>query len=384
MYNYRICDYVPEPKPAKTGLVVAAHYYPAWVKGGTSLHRGFDGLHDYPERTPIIGYYDGDNPEYNDWEIKWALEHGINCFVHCWYRRRDNVGSPVRYENLRLAQSLHHGFFRARYRDRMNFAIMFEAQNLWGASDREDMVKNLMPFWLENYFLRENYLKIDNKPVLFVYDYQNQLRDAFSDADEQRRTFDKCREMACRYGFDGMLFAVEYRKDDLSVVEDYCARGYDFSFSYCWNIKNADFGAKEIMDEQMRKMRLRADAIPDWFAPTASAMWDPSPRFATMPQSFNPQSNPLLWKLPPEDFRTLLRRIREMMRSLPEGSIGSRMVMLDNWNEWDEGHYIAPSLEFGFGYLQAVREALTECDNLPDYRLPHELGTDPVNMHWEE
>ena len=57
--------------------------------------------------------------------------------------------------------------------------------------------------------------------------------------------------------------------------------------------------------------------------------------------------------------------------------------MLDNWNEWDEGHYLMPSCEFGFGYLQAVREVLTLRDNLPDYRLPDQLGTPSVNSTWD-
>lgn len=51
--------------------------------------------------------------------------------------------------------------------------------------------------------------------------------------------------------------------------------------------------------------------------------------------------------------------------------------MLDNWNEWGEGHYIAPHLAGGFKYLQAVREVFTKRNNLPDYRLPDQLGLGP-------
>ncbi len=367
-----------------TDRIVAAHYYPSWVKGGTDLHRGFDGLHDYPERTPILGYYDGNSPEYNDWEIKWALEHGINCFVHCWYRYAHNVGKPVTLSDLRLAESLHEGFFKARYCNMMTFAIMLEAQKMWGATNASDLVDNLMPFWLEHYFSRDNYLKIDGKPVLFIYDYQNQLSESFGSVEEQKQAFDACREMAMAHGLNGMIFAIEYRKDDLSVVEDFRARGYDFSFSYCWTLRDPSMNHADIIDAQMAKMELRAEQIPDWFAPTASAMWDPSPRFVTMPTMFTREKNPLLYKLEPEEFRTLLGRIKELCDTLPENSIGRNMVMLDNWNEWDEGHYIAPSLEFGFGYCQAVREVFTDRDNLPDYRLPYQLGTASVNSQWEE
>ena len=30
MYNIKFEDYIPEPKPAKSDRIVAAHYYAAW------------------------------------------------------------------------------------------------------------------------------------------------------------------------------------------------------------------------------------------------------------------------------------------------------------------------------------------------------------------
>ena len=56
--------------------------------------------------------------------------------------------------------------------------------------------------------------------------------------------------------------------------------------------------------------------------------------------------------------------------------------MIDNWNEWDEGHAVLPSYRFGFKYLQAIREELTERNNLPDYRMPDTLGFGPYDEVW--
>ena len=385
MYNIKLEQYVPKPMPATSDRIVAAHYYPSWEKGAAGLHHGFDDLHDYPERTPLMGYYDGTSPELCDWEIKWALEHGINCFIYCWYRKKDNVGKPITTKDLRLGNTLHDGFFNAKYCDMMNFAIMFEAQNNWGATDSNDMIENLMPFWLDNYFSRDNYLKIDGKPVVFIYDYQNQLKNNFESANAQRKTFDQCRELAKAAGHEGLIFAIEYRKDDMSVVQEYRERGYDFSFAYCWSIKQPNATNEMIVSEQLRKISLRTEQIPDYFCPTASCMWDPSPRFVSMPTVYSADKYPSLWKLPPDDFRKLLRKISDITLSLPEESIGRKLLMLDNWNEWDEGHYILPSHEFGFGYLQAVREELTARDNLPDYRMPQEIGlSENLNKNWAE
>ena len=89
-------------------------------------NKRFYDLQEYPERTPLLGYYDEANPEIADWEIKWAVEHGINCFIYCWYRYRENLGKPVTREALRLGYALHEGFLNARYQDYMKFAFMFE------------------------------------------------------------------------------------------------------------------------------------------------------------------------------------------------------------------------------------------------------------------
>ena len=58
--------------------------------------------------------------------------------------------------------------------------------------------------------------------------------------------------------------------------------------------------------------------------------------------------------------------------------------MIDNWNEWDEGHFVSPSHKDGFKYLQAIREELTARDNLPDYRTPRDTGWDDFNRSWAE
>ncbi|MBQ8432174.1 MAG: glycoside hydrolase family 99-like domain-containing protein [Clostridia bacterium] len=381
----RLYDYVPAPKPVTTDRIVAAHYYPSWKRGAAGLHNGFDDLHEYPERTPLVGYYDGDSPVLADWEIKWALEHGINCFIYCWYRKKNNMGLPVTQEALRLGESLHEGFLKARYSKMMQFAIMFEVQNTWGAAaDLADLTEHLMPFWIEEYFSKENYLKINNCPVLFVYDYQDQLLNCLGGPEGQRKAFDACREIARQHGFDGMIFSVEYRKNDLSRLEDYRASGYDFSFAYAWSIKDPGLTDEQILSAQLERMKARLASYGDFFVPTASSMWDPSPRFISMPQMYPRERNPLLWKLSPEDYRRLLRSIKEMTDALDGDCIARKMVMLDNWNEWDEGHYLAPGVEFGFGYLQAVREEYTLRDNLPDYRLPDVIGTGGVNTQWAE
>ena len=380
MYNIKLYDYVPEPKPVSSDYIVAAHYYAAWKKGAAGLHNAFLDLHDYPERTPLAGYYDEENPEYADWEIKWATEHGVNCFIYCWYRKRENMGKTVTPEDLRCAHGLHEALFHAKYQNKMKFAIMYEAQSRWGGTDREDLLKNLMPFWTEQYFKRDNYLVLNNCPVLFVYDDSHQIRDAFSSPEEQRAAFDACREYAVRQGFSGMYIALQNRGTSPEEWHDALKRGYDFHFSYNWGFGiNEDRSHEAIIRGQKKYHALRECATPGKFCTTASCFWDPRPRLKTIP-SIPYERNE--WYLTPEQFCTVLRDCKEFADRMPEDSVGRKLIMIDNWNEWDEGHFVAPSHAFGFQYLQAIREELTKRDNLPDYRMPQDIGLSDFNKSW--
>jgi hypothetical protein len=83
------------------------------------------------------------------------------------------------------------------------------------------------------------------------------------------------------------------------------------------------------------------------------------------------------WYSTPAQYRGLLGRIKAFAGSFPEGSLTREMLLLDNWNEWSEGHFISPSAGGGFGYLQAVREVFTDRRNLPDQRTPGQVGLGP-------
>ncbi len=383
MYNVKLYDYIPEPEPVTTDYIVAAHCYPAWKKGSAQLHKGFDQFSAYPERLPLLGRYDEENPEEADWEIKWALEHGINCFIYCWYRYKESLNRKIEVSDLRCGHGIHEALFNSRFGKKMKFAIMFEAQERWANTNPEDFEKYLLPFWMEQYFLKENYLVINNKPVVFIYDYQNRVRDGFGGEEKQAECFAKAREYAKKFGFDGIIFNVEYRYDDLTRYSEYKKGGYDSTFAYCWTMgNNLRPTQEEIIEKQMNAMYRRACEDPNYFIPLASKQWDPRPRMDIMPELYGTSENSSLWNLEPSSWRRLLEKTKALMDTLPENTLASKMIILDNWNEWDEGHYLLPHYEGGFKYLQAVREVFTKRDNLPDYRDPSFLGLGPYDKNW--
>lgn len=386
MYNIKSENYVPKPQPATTDRIVAVHYYAAWKKGSAGLHDGFNDLHEYPERTPLMGYYDEENPVVADWEIKWAVEHGINCFIHCWYRKKDNMGKPVTVNDLRCGHGLHEALFNSKYQNMVKFAIMFENNERWGTTDHIDIIENLMPFWMENYFKRENYLVIDNKPVLLIY-CPERFNAAFSSAEQQKEAFDKCRQYAKKEGFDGMVFGVCDTVCTKEAVDDSVKRGFDFRFGYNSGYEPgyAMPPEEDVIKGQCEILEKHLELSPMHELATASCFWDPTPR--TTPKwvemGYGFFRDYPAWYLSPDNFRRLLKKMKEKTDSLPEGAWGKRIFMIDNWNEWDEGHFVAPSHQFGYRYLQAIREEFTQRDNLPDYRTPQDMGLSNFNKSWE-
>lgn len=71
--------------------------------------------------------------------------------------------------------------------------------------------------------------------------------------------------------------------------------------------------------------------------------------------------------VPVADYLTLARWTKdEFMPGLRANSLGRRIVMLANWNEFGEGHFLMPSSLAGFGYLDALRDPAVGVSLEPD------------------
>jgi len=418
MYQNRFTSYVPEPQSATTDRVIGVHYYPGWTRCHDKLQPGFEVLKHFPERCPVLGWYDESNPEVTDWEIKWAVEHGINCFIYCWYRLKENMGKPVTREALRFGHAIHDGLFKAAYRNFIQFAIMFENQSLrWGnAADLDDLLHNLLPWWVNEYFSKPNYLKFDGKPVLFIYSMKDFL-ESIGGEEAMPEVLVKMNEEIQKYGFPGIHVSIKCGATDenymatvkahlpvhdMRFVDRVRSFGFDSGFQYVWNIHKAELTEEQYTDymcmdpqyrsappsgaiaAQLTKIKDHTEYAPDFFMITASVgtnrkAWRKIQQFKSLGTD---PGHVLVSQLPPYAFKILLQKIKPIVDKMPENSPGRKMLILDNWNEWGEGHFISPSCAYGFQYLQAVREVFSECDNLPDYRTPQLLDFDRYDYEW--
>ena len=356
--------YIPEPSPATTPVLIGAHHCPLWE---TDKPRMWDNVLKHPERTPALGFYAQDNPEIADWETKWAVEHGISFFVYCWYRT--SQGEAVKTQ---FSSAIHDAFFKSKFVDKMKFTIMWENQSRGkaGVADERDLMTNLLPFWMDNYFTHSSYLKVDNKPVLFIYRPEFLVQD-LGGVENVARAFDLMRRACRERGFAGLTILGEYRYLDPSHLELMKSLSLDYSFAYCWHIRNNPTPAQAIRAQM------------DYLAKTQDLQI--LPQIATVSQAWSGwKDEGSIWKIPPGDYEMLLREARDFIATFPAGELGNRMLLLDNWNEWGEGHYIAPYREYGFGYLDAVRNVFAESHEPHVDLIPEDIGMGPYDTAFRE
>ncbi len=365
--------YVPEPQAAHSERYVGMIYCPLWKPGD---HYGWHMMaRSMPWRKPTLGWYDESLPEVTDWEIKWNVEHGVDFFLYCWYRAYGNEGKPVQQM---LSHGIHDGLFHARYGDRIKFCIMWTNTDYSGIASLDDLMDNLMPFWIENYFKRPNYLVIDNKPVLPVYDIRRLIKDLGSNA-AVKEALDLMREACVKEGFDGLWITGESRHWWPDYLETMAECGFDASFAYVWN--NVPDGASEEAAHDTilsnHRKRIEWNLLPD--IPTVSAMWDPSlwERYA------QPGKSSAHYHMSPEGFRRVCEDVKALTDALPEDSLARRMILVDNWNEWGEGHYLAPCREHGFEYLDVLRDVFTDAPREHTDIIPEDVGLGPYETAYE-
>jgi hypothetical protein len=266
-----------------------------------------------------------------------------------------------------FASAIHDALLKSKFVDKIKFTIMWENQSRGraGVADEKDLMTNLFPFWVQNYFKHPSYLKIDNKPILFIYRPEF-LIDDLGGAANVAKAMDRLRQASREAGFDGLYLLGEYRGLDPNHLKLMKQLGLDYSFAYCWHVTNNPTPEQAIQTQMQYIRKTQELGI--------------LPQVVTVSQAWSGwRDEGSIWKIPPREFETLLGRAKEFIATLPPAELGSRMLLLDNWNEWGEGHYIAPYREYGFGYLDAVRKVFSDATEPHLDLIPEDIGFGPYD-----
>jgi hypothetical protein len=396
--------YVPEPKPAKTDYQVGAYYFPGW-QGWASWRP----IADYPERKPILGWYDESKPEIADWQIKWAVEHGISFFAVDWYWCQGA---------RQLEHWLHDAYLKSRYRRFLKFCLLWANHNPPNTSSEADLLA-VTDFWVQNYFKLPEYLKVEGKPLVIIFSPHRFTDDMGSAA--VAAAFQKMRERCRKAGLGG-LYLIACAGSDRGSIERLKAEGYDAIsgynypslgsndrhwFPYADNIA----GYKELWNAAANHRLLKE-------IPVLSGGWDSRPWHGQRALVVGGRT-PALFERHCRDAKAFLDRpssplppgegrVRDagagaapnpgVPHPLPlpkgegarsplpkgEGEEGApraslKMCLIEAWNEWGEGSYIEPHREYGFEYLESVRRVFAPDSPRPLPITPRDIGLGPYD-----
>ncbi len=347
-------SYVPEPRPVETDYDIGALYFPGWAK----IQAWQRVWNVCPERKPVLGWYDEANPEVVDWQIKWLVENGIRTLYVDWYWNKGR-------------QYLDHwvkAFYKARYRRHIKWAMMWANHNPQGSHSEEDQ-RAATKFWIENYFNTPEYLRIDGKPVVWIWSPEAMDRDVGPGG--CRKLLDISRQMAREAGYPGVYFiAMKLPEADWSekAVQACKDRGFDMTGIYHF----MDHGGKARSGRRYSYDLCVERSLSAWrerhatgilpFLPNLSTGWDDRP--------WNDHCE--IYGKSAEGFRRICQDAKRFA-----DETGVKRLCLAPLNEWGEGSYAEPNAEHGFGFYEAVRD--TFCRR-PDNGWPLNYGPKDVGL----
>lgn len=142
-------------------IVVGVYYYP-WYGQGSGGHGFGDTLRDHlaPKQYPELGYYDNADAAVIAAHINQSVEGNIHFWACSWW-------GPGGFEdNIIKDHILTH-----EEAGKLKYAILYESTGRLGSFTSPDYSR-LVPdvqYFADNYFGNPNYLKIDGRPVIFIY-----------------------------------------------------------------------------------------------------------------------------------------------------------------------------------------------------------------------
>ncbi len=267
-------------------------------------------------------------------EIDRAARLGVDYFAFLWYDSDREVGS----EDEGMMRGLRR--YRASpNRDRVKYTVVIDGDRLADPDERATVLR---------YMRDPNWVTVGGRPLIFVGLWADPVR-----ADvEALRAASRAQGTGDPYVVQTVIGSSSPSGVQRTVrIAD--ATGADAVSWYSVTVPSAEGGPYPALADAARATWDRAARLGSAVVPTAMAGWDPRPRTARPP----------FWG---DSGRSWFRAATpaELGRHLGDAvawarAAGSPAVLVYAWNEYDEGGWLAPTLERDPARERAVREALT-------------------------
>lgn len=324
-----------------------------WTNVGKarSLYMG----HQQPRVPRDLGYYDLRVPETREHQARIAQAYGVEgfCYWHYWF------GHGKRLLERPFEEVLASG------RPDFPFCLAW-ANESWkgfhhGINGREVLIEQLYP-GEEDYrahfsavlpaFQDQRYIRVDGKPLFMIYQPYN--------LPDPKAFITLWRQLAAQAGLEGLhLVAQTY---SASCIDDLRAMGFDaVNVVRMYDYTTHRQRSLSTLLHSVRHKYLNAPRIApykqvkQWFVgqeekrgdvyPTVIPNWDHTPRTGRNGLVFH-GSTPTL-------FAEHLADVSAILDAKPDQA--EPIVFVKSWNEWAEGNYLEPDLQYGFAYLEALK-----------------------------
>ena len=356
-------DYVPEPKPIATRCEVGAISFPGWRKHAWDRIRNFT-----PERKPLLGWYDEGNPEAVDWQIKWLVENGISYLLVDWFPRKE-------YVTGRFHISLNHwfeAFKKARYRRFLKFAVLWE--NEMKGHDVA-FVEWIARYLADEFFSMPEYYRIDGRPVVYIWN-KTRLDTELSAAGGCRKALEIIEAAAKAKGHKGVWFIAHrspaVSRDEIVSIRD---AGFDMTAIYRYRGEGTP-GVSSLVEGRRPFAEVEKTSLYHWralqkigvlpFLPSLTTGWDDRP--------WNGDHGFEIYGRTVASFEAICRDALAF-----SAESGVKNMLVGPINEWGEGSYAEPNMEFGFGMYEAIRNTfgIKPAEGWPVNFTPKDVGLGP-------
>ncbi len=333
--------------------------YTEWtaVRKAESMYKG----HVQP-KVPLDGrYYDlvEDGVDTWTWQAGLASNSGVYgfCIYHYWFNGKLLLERPM--EIL-----LEHPEINTRYCicwanepwartwDGKATSVLMD-QKYGGEKDIIDHFDYLLKF-----FKDKRYIKIDNKPVVNLYRSVN-----ITYLEDMIRIWD---DKARQNGFDGIYWVSALTSEKNDTRRELFDHYYYFEPGYTLkNDMDTLSRTRYLIETELRHIincfrkektverridinilwrRIAERTVAPEISPGMVVSWDNTPR--------KKDRGTVIYNSTPERFRDCLRAIKA---KYPE----DEFLYINAWNEWGEGTYLEPDEQYRYGYLEAIKQALS-------------------------
>ncbi|WP_444338459.1 glycosyltransferase WbsX family protein [Phocaeicola plebeius] len=360
-----IAFYLPQFHPFKENDEWWGKGFTEWTNVGKAkpLFKGH-----YQPRVPAdLGYYDLRLPSVREEQVKLAKEAGVTafCYWHYWFgngkRLMENIFNEVLTTGkpdfpFCLGWANHSWYAKNWNSDGTSTNKLLIEQTYPGLEDEKMHFQFLLQAFKDS-----RYIKIDNKPFLYIFDPINI-------PDEYIKNLKKWTKEA---GFQGLYLVANISHPSIKK-ESLFNRGFD-----AVNYQRLNGSSNRIINKMGRTGRgiykiistikgfilhrpprmvnykyfyhtlITEEEKNENVIPTLLPQWDHTPRSGW--------NGSLIVNSTPQYFYKQAMEALHAIKNKKE-----QILLLKSWNEWGEGNYMEPDLKYGKGFINALKNAIND------------------------